>query len=63
MRFDARRLIMDMGGAAAFSALCGTSRSTPYRWMQTGKISGEALAVIKSERPDLNLDAYFIEEK
>lgn len=53
------RLVADLGGATAVAEMVQKARTTPYSWIRSGYISSENLALLKSARPDLDLDKYF----
>ncbi len=45
-RFNARRLILDLGGCSKVAEIAGVVRSTPYKWQQTGNIGTDNLCTI-----------------
>lgn len=59
LRMNVARLVSDMGGAAVVARYIGKSRTTPYSWIRSGYISSENLALLKSARPDIDIDEYF----
>jgi hypothetical protein len=60
--FNVARLVADMGGAATISALIGTPRTAPYRWIRHRYISSRMLEALKFHYPHLNFDDYFEED-
>ncbi len=59
VRFDAKRLVDDLGGVRNAAEILGKSRTAPYRWMNTGYMSTFQMEQIKEIRPDINFDDYF----
>ena len=62
-KLNISRLIQDLGGASAAAKITGTVRTAPYGWIARQYVSSAVLEKIKSHDPDLDLDAYFDEEK
>lgn len=61
MRFDIRRLITDLGGAANVASTLRITRTIPYQWIDRDYISSTYLAKIKEAHPALDLDNYIVE--
>ena len=59
IKFNARALVEDCGGVAAFAEILGRSRTSPYRAMRTGYVSTLVLARILDLHPGLNINNYF----
>jgi len=59
LRINVARLVSDLGGASAVAKMVRKARTTPYSWIRSGYISSENLALLKSARPDLDLNKYF----
>ncbi|MEK9747211.1 MAG: hypothetical protein VW443_00400 [Pseudomonadales bacterium] len=62
IRFNAKRLVEDLGGVRTAAAILGKSRTAPYRWISTGYMSTYQLEQIKQVRPEIKFDQYFEEE-
>jgi hypothetical protein len=61
LRFNAKRLIEDCGGVAAFAKLLGRTRTTPYRAIRTGYMGTPVLAKVLELNPNMNINDYFEE--
>lgn len=59
MRFDVQRFVDDLGGPRKAAEMCEVSRTTPYRWLKTGRVDSNILKRAKAKQPTLNIDAYF----
>lgn len=62
MKFDLQILINDLGGAAQVSQLLGKSRTTAYRYLKQGFMTTRELEILKSAKPELDINSYFKEE-
>ena len=60
LRFNVERFVADLGGPVPAAAICRVSRTTPYRWIKTGRINSDILERAKEAKPNLNLDDYFM---
>lgn len=61
MRFDVEKFVADLGGPRAASNKAQVSRTTPYRWLKTGRVGSQVLARIKALDPQFRVDTYFKE--
>jgi len=59
VRFDVSQFVDDLGGAAMAAEACQVSRTTPYRWLKTGRISSEVLARAVRSNPLIDMNKYF----
>lgn len=61
-KFDARRLITDLGGVEKMARERHFNRATLYRWLAGADVSGKSLCKLK-EVYRINVDRYFREYK
>ena len=57
-KFNLNKLLRDLGGCSHVAAALDISRTTPYRWAKTDRISVENLERLKSAF-DFSVDDYF----
>ena len=50
-KIDVSHLLNDLGGVAFVAKILGGSRTTPYRWLNQNKITGDGLAKIMVMAP------------
>ncbi len=53
MKSDAKKIIMEFGGAATVASLCEVSKQAVYQWRDTGKIPRARVLFLQLLRPDL----------
>lgn len=59
LKFNAKRLVEDCGGVAAFAKLLGRTRTSPYRAIRTGYVGTPVLARVLEQNPKININDYF----
>ena len=59
MRMNVRALTDDLGGVVATARIVEKWSTTVSKWVKRGYMDTRALGLIKSARPDIDLNKYF----
>lgn len=62
VKLNISKLVADLGGASATAKIAGVARTAPYGWIDREYVSSTVLEIIKTQKPELDIDQYFEED-
>lgn len=57
--FNIKSLVADLGGVAKIASTLNIPRSTPHRWLKSGRMSTNFICLILQNFPHVNINSYF----